>query len=167
MDYAVLVWTIFVFVIGYYIIYYVQIVISVYSKWLLLHVCFPTQKLVQAFNNVIPSCNSISAQSRSCTLCTYIYIYIYINKVNYLWTEFWEHCTQHAWDWCILICHHSVEWSNCTYEEGSWNDAWPVIWPHDLCRACNLFLVSLIWRQVGKHWGCDSLPQSLQCSFSR
>lgn len=29
MDYAVLVWTIFVFVIGYYIIYYVQIVISV------------------------------------------------------------------------------------------------------------------------------------------
>lgn len=30
MDYAVLIWTIFVFVIGYYIICYVQIVIRVY-----------------------------------------------------------------------------------------------------------------------------------------
>lgn len=38
MDYAVLVGTIFVLVISYYVIYYVQIVISVYSK--LLHVFF-------------------------------------------------------------------------------------------------------------------------------
>lgn len=77
MDYAVLIWTIFVFVIGYYIVYYVQIVIRVYSKQQLFSVfCFLRHKLVQesVFNHVIPSCID-SARGRSCT--------VYIYKVNY------------------------------------------------------------------------------------
>ncbi len=92
-------WTIFVFVNGYYIIYYVQIVISVYSEGLLFGVFFQIQKLVQeSVFNVTPPCNSImhySAQGRSCTV--YIYIKWTTSKLD---TRNIAHYL-HAWYRCI------------------------------------------------------------------
>lgn len=42
----------------------------------------------------------------------------------------------------LLLLHPS--------EGGGWNAAWHVTWPHNLCPACNLLLLSLIWRPAGE-----------------
>lgn len=108
---------------------------------------FPTQKLVlesviMQYIHVIPWCIH-NPQSRSCT--------VYINL--YIWTEFWEQCTRHAWDCCINTSSSVTTLLDCTREGGSWNAAWLVTWPHDLCPACDLLLLSLIGGPVGSAEG--------------
>lgn len=133
IDYAVLIWNIFVVVIGCCMIYYVQIVISLYSKLLLLHVFVPTQKLVQesGFNNWIPVHNAIIYT---------LLIHSYIKQAVY--SVYICACL------CVRVCVRRYKlsiWSNadqmdfgndtssgvndhCAYGGGSCNAAWHVVW---------------------------------------
>lgn len=95
----------------------------------------------------------------------YIYVYVYvcvcIHICIYIETELCMHkwnigsCGPHMLS-ALTRHHHCAVSENCAWDGGSCKVAGQVMWPHDLCPARDLLVLSLIWgaawERRGRAW---------------